>query len=68
MINTVKSGFVTTRQSNVKFGSIKHISLFSEFLSVDVTFGVNQQRNNLLTFCIIDELIKIFFMPSKQFN
>ena len=49
------------------------VSLFPEFLSVDVTFGVNKQRRNLLRFCGIDGHKKHFtafncFMPSKQFR
>ena len=52
---------------------MRNVTLFPEFLSVDVTFGVNKQRRNLLRVCGIDGIFKVFtafncFMPSKQFR
>ena len=52
---------------------MRNISLFPEFLSIDVTFGVNKERRNLLRVCGIDGNFKVFtafncFMPSKQFR
>ena len=52
---------------------MQNISLFPDFLSVDVTFGVNKERRNLLRVCGIDGNYKVFtafncFLPSKQFR
>ena len=41
---------------------MQNISLFPEFLSVDVTFGVNKERRNLLRVCGIDGNFKVLLL------
>ena len=41
---------------------MQNISLFPEFLSVDVTFGVNKERRNLLRVCGINGNFKFLLL------
>ena len=50
---------------------LKNTQMYPQFLSVDVTFGVNKEKRDLLLIAGIDGRNKVFtslrcFIPSKQ--